>query len=109
MVGAGGGGGRRVRFAMVALSFFSVALALSLASSKIVLVVSAMALLIEVTVAVEAATGVQRLAIHNVGLREASMTDLVSSCNRSRHGDMALCGKGQERWRGGLAVSAVGG
>jgi hypothetical protein len=93
---------------MLALSFLSFtiaisfAFALSLASGKVVLMVGAMTLLVEVTVAVEAATSVERLAIHNVWLLEASITDLVSSCNRSGHDDMALCGKGQERRRGGF-------
>jgi NADH:ubiquinone oxidoreductase subunit 3 (subunit A) len=79
VVGSCGSGGGRIRFAMLALSFlsltiaipFALALAVSFASSQIVLMVGAMTLLVEVTVAIEAATGVERLAIHNVWLLEA--------------------------------------
>jgi hypothetical protein len=52
---------------------FPVAFTFSLSPRKIILMEGAMALLVEVTVAVEAATGVQRLlVVHSVWLLEAS-------------------------------------
>jgi hypothetical protein len=76
-------GSRRVWFAMLALGLVSLAVSLtiafpvanplSLSPRKIILMEGAMALLVEVAVAVKAATGVQRLlVVHSVRLLEAS-------------------------------------
>jgi hypothetical protein len=115
VVGGGGGGGDgRVRLAMLALSFVSlpitiaVAVAFSLASRKIVLMEGAMTLLVEVAVAVEAAAGVQRLAIHSVWLLEASGAVLVSASTRQKHGDAQLGVKRAERAEGRVWVWMLG-
>lgn len=83
--------GGRVCFAVLALSFFPFAVslaltfaipfvfALSLSSRNVVLVEGAMTLLVDVAVAVEAAAGVRRLAIHAAGLLEASFWKFIST------------------------------
>lgn len=101
--GAGGAvvrGSRRVWFAMLALGFvslavsltvaFPVAFAFSLSPGKIILMEGTMALLVEVAVAVEAATGVERLlVVHSVWLLEASKNHLTSTYDIWNDG---LCG-----------------
>lgn len=101
MVGGGGGrAGGRVRLAMMAIGFVPlaitvpVAFALSLTSRKLVLMVGTMALFVEVAVAVEAAAGVQRLAIHTVVQLGASADVSVRPLDQHGHRDKELGARG---------------